>query len=139
MVKRALKYAWSVRMQFSKYFFVGISGLLIDMATLIIFREVFGWIPTIAVVVNQVIVLGYNFTLNKYWSFANKEIPHKQLVRYAVLATFNYIFSVGTMYIFNGMFEFDYRVVRIVTIAVMVNWNFFLYKYWVYRVDTPGS
>jgi putative flippase GtrA len=50
------------------------------------------------------------------------------------------------MYVFNHGFGFDYRLVRICSIALMVSWNFFLYKYWVYKPDlsqkklfTPGQ
>ncbi|EKE07164.1 MAG: hypothetical protein ACD_18C00175G0027 [uncultured bacterium] len=133
MIKKIIFYAWSIRHQFTKYFLVGFSGLFLDLATLIFFKEFFGLNATIAVVCNQVLMLTYNFLLNKYWSFKNKEMPHKQIVRYLVLAGFNYLFSVGVMYLFNHILEFDYRLVRIATIAVMVMWNFFLYKYWVYK------
>jgi len=132
MIKRTVKYFWSVRHQFAKYFIVGFSGFLMDMASLILLKEVFGWAPVVAVIVNQAFLLTYNFTLNKYWSFRNKEMPHKQLVKYLILAVVNYGFSILTMYIFNHKFRFDYRLVRIVSIACMVSWNFFLYKYWVY-------
>lgn len=137
MVTRVMRYAWSIRVQFMKYFLVGISGLFLDIGTLIIFREFFGWEATNAVIVNQFIVLGYNFSLNKYWSFSNMDMPHKQVVRYLILAAFNYAISVAAMYVGNDRAGFDYRLVRIGTIAAMVSWNFFLYKYWVYKLE-PG-
>ena len=133
MIKKTFSYFWSVRHQFTKYLIVGISGVFLDLATLIFFKEFFGFNATVAVVCNQILMLTYNFLLNKYWSFKNKEIPQKQIVRYLILAGFNYFFSVGVMYLFNHLVNYDYRLVRIATIAVMVLWNFFLYKYWVYR------
>jgi len=133
MIKKTFSYFWSVRHQFTKYFIVGISGVFLDLATLIFFKEFFGFNAIVAVVCNQILMLTYNFLLNKYWSFKNKEIPQKQIVRYLILAGFNYFFSVGVMYLFNHLVNYDYRLVRIATIAVMVLWNFFLYKYWVYR------
>jgi putative flippase GtrA len=136
MIKKALHYGWSVRHQFAKYFAVGMSGFVLDFGLLVFFKEVFGINPTFAVVINQVFVLAYNFSLNKYWTFANKEIPHKQLVRYLMLAVANYLFSVTMMYIFNESLGFDYRLVRVGTILVAVSWNFFLYKYWVYQEDS---
>ena len=139
MIKRTIAYFWSVRREFAKYFIVGFSGLFFDMGTLILFKEKFGMAPVVAVILNQIILLNYNFLLNKYWSFRNREMPHKQLVRYFILTAFNYIFAVGTMYFFNHILNFDYRFVRIATIAIMVSWNFLLYKYWVYRVENPVS
>ena len=135
LLKKTLQYFWSVRFEFAKYFVVGFSGVFLDMATLILFKEYFGWWPTFAVIINQIILISYNFTLNKYWSFKNKEMPHKQLLRYLVLAGFNYLLSVLAMYIFNHNLGFDYRLIRLGTILVMVSWNFFLYKYWVYAND----
>ncbi|OIO18910.1 MAG: hypothetical protein AUJ23_02845 [Candidatus Magasanikbacteria bacterium CG1_02_32_51] len=131
--KKIILYVWSIRHQFTKYFIVGISGLFLDIGTLIFLKEFFGLNATIAVVLNQILMLTYNFLLNKYWSFKNKEIPHKQLIRYLILAGFNYLFSVGVMYLFNHIMNYDYRLIRVCTIAVMVMWNFFLYKYWVYK------
>lgn len=135
MIKKIISYFWSLRREFTKYFIVGFSGLFLDMGSLILFTEVFGLLPVVAVLVNQAFLMSYNFTLNKYWSFKNKAVPHKQLVRYFTLAAFNYTFSVITMYFFNHILEFDYRLVRIATIAFMVSWNFFLFKYWVYGVE----
>lgn len=138
MITKILAYAWSIRHQFIKYFIVGFSGVFLDMGTLIFLKEYFFLAATVAVIINQVLMLTYNFLLNKYWSFKNKEIPHRQIVRYLILAGFNYLFSVVMMYYFNHIHDFDYRLVRLATIAVMVLWNFFLYKYWVYK-ENPKS
>lgn len=135
MLRKTLAYAWSVRREFAKYFVVGFSGLFLDIGTLVLFKEVFGMNPVVAVVVNQILLLSYNFSLNKYWAFRNKAMPHKQLVRYLTLAGLNYLFSIGAMYIGHDRYGGDYRLVRIGTIALMVGWNFFLYKYWVYKKD----
>lgn len=116
-----------------KYFVVGTSGFVLDMATLVVFKEYFGLTAVVAVIFNQVIVLSYNFSLNKWWSFKNRAMPHKQLVRYLTLAGFNYVFSVVAMYIFHDGMGFDYRLVRLASVMCMVLWNFLLYKYWVYR------
>jgi putative flippase GtrA len=134
MIAKTLQYAWSVRKEFVKYFLVGITAVVFDMGTLIAFKELLGIPAIVAVVLNQIAVLGYVFTVNKRWSFRNTDMPHRQMVRFALLASFNYCFSVAVMYLFNHrFFTFDYRAVRIGTIMVMVPWNFLLYKYWVYR------
>ncbi|MFH1286650.1 MAG: GtrA family protein [Candidatus Magasanikbacteria bacterium] len=121
------------RRQFAKYSIVGVSGFVIDLGLLILVKETFLLNPTLAVVLTQIVVLVYNFVLNKFWTFRNKDIPHKQLIRYAVLASFNYLLGVLVMYIFNEIFDFDYRLVRLGTVMAMVLWNFLLYKYWVYK------
>ena len=134
MLKRFFAYFWSLRGQFARYFVVGLSGVVLDMASLILFKELFGWLPIFAVIVNQVVILVYIFAMNKYWSFKNRAMPHKQVVRFLILALFNYCFSVTLMYVFNHKLDFDYRLVRLASIALAVSWNFFLYKYWIYSV-----
>lgn len=119
--------------QFIKYAVVGGSGLILDIGLLVIFKEWVGLSATMAVLVSQIIVLGYNFTLNKYWSFAENSLPHKQIVRYGILAGWNYLFSGGTMYFFHEVLGANYLMVRLGAIACMVLWNFILYKKWVYK------
>ena len=136
MLYKFITYAWSIRREFTKYFIVGVTGVVIDIGTLMFLKERLNFLPVIAVMVNQLIVMSYNFLLNKYWSFRNQELPHKQFVRYIFVSTMNYGVGVAVMYFFNHYLNFDYRLVRIGTIVVMVPANFLLYKYWVYRSVT---
>ena len=125
--------AWSFRHQFIRYFCVGFSAFILDMSSLMLLKEVFGWQPITAVVTNQVFIITYIFLLNKYWSFDNRDLAHRQVVRFLMLVVFNYLVSVATMYIFNHRLGWDYRLVRIGTIILATCWNFLSYKYWVYR------
>lgn len=125
--------------QFIKYVIVGGIGVFLDIGTLILFSEVFGIIPWVSVVLNQVIVLSFNFTLNKYWSFQNKQMVHQQVFRYITLASTNYVLSVVAMYVCNEVLGYQYVVVRLVTLAVMVAWNFLVYKYWVFNQASESS
>lgn len=132
-MSKVISYLYSLRKQFTKYFIIGFSGVFLDLGTLYIFKIQLGIIPTFAVALNQIIIIFYNFTLNKYWTFKSREMSHKQLVRYLILVAVNYGLSVGIMYIFNHRLGFDYLLVRLATIVCMVSYNFFIYKYWVYK------
>jgi len=134
-MKRIVSFFWSLRHQFIKYFIIGISGVILDIGSLVLLKEYFHLMPVVAVVINQVFLLAFNFTLNKYWSFRDHQLPHRQMMRYLMLAGFDYLFSITIMYYFNQLLGYDYRLVRIASIAAMVSWNFFLYKYWVYKVS----
>ena len=126
----------SARRQFAKYVFVGLTGVVLDMGSLIFLKETAGLTPILAVVINQVFLLSYNFTLNKYWSFRSGAMPSTQLARYLVVAGANYGCSVLAMYVFYHVYGFDYRMVRLLTIAALVGCNFLLYKHWVYSGET---
>ncbi|MFB6226670.1 MAG: GtrA family protein [Candidatus Paceibacteria bacterium] len=116
-----------------KYFVVGVSGLFLDFAVFALFADVILITAWISEAIAKAVAIGYNFMLNKYWSFRSQKKVYKQLVRFLTLAGFNYIFAVVAMYIFNEVYGYHKYLIKVSTVAVMVSWNFFLYKYWVYR------
>jgi putative flippase GtrA len=124
--------------QFVKYVIVGSFGVVLDMATFILLADVFHITPWLAVSMNQAFMLTYVFLLNKYWSFRNTDQPYEQVIRFLMLAGCNYVFSVSAMYLVHHEFGIDHRLVRILSIAVMTTWNFFLYKYWIYRAPSTA-
>jgi len=138
MVKKTFTFFWSLRHQFIKYFIIGIGAVILDMSTLLFFKEILKISPVIAVTANQILVLIFVFLLNKYWSFKENSMTHRQLFRFGILVIYNYSFAVVAMYVFNNLLKFDYRLVRLGSIILAVSWNFFLYKYWVYTGDKPG-
>jgi dolichol-phosphate mannosyltransferase len=139
MIKKTLSYFWSLRAQFIKYFIVGIGAVILDISSLIFLKESLGMTPFVAVIANQAIVLVYVFLLNKYWSFKGTSWSHRQVIRFAIVVIFDYLFAVAAMYVFNHQLNFDYRLVRLASIALAVSWNFFLYKYWVYADLQPAA
>ena len=133
IIIKLVKHTWTLRYQFIKYFIVGISGFILSFSLLVFAKEILGISAVVATVVIGIILISFNFLLNKYWSFREKSLPHKQVVRYLILSGFNYLLSIGSMYLFHDQFGWDYRLVNIGTVAVMVSWNFLLFKYWVYK------
>ncbi len=132
-IHTVLRAAWQERYKFAKYVIVGVSSVAIDIALLTTFVELFKWNPTVSTVMNQAIVLGFNFTLNKKWTFTSSGAAHKELIRYLMLSVWNYLFAVSAMYVGNERWDLPYLLVRIASIACMVLWNFALFRFWVYR------
>lgn len=126
------KYVWSLRREFTKYVAVGVASVVLDIGSLILLKRVIRVPPVLAVVINQPAILSFNFFFNKLWSFRNRSLPHRQMVRYVTLAAANYAFSVAAMYILHERLGAGYVTARLATIAAMVAWNFLAYKYWVY-------
>lgn len=120
------------RDEFMNYAVVGGSSFAIDVITLTAIKEIFAIPAYIAVLINQAIVIVYNFTLNKHWTFKNKAMPHKQFVKYLAVYGFNYVVSFLFMYLFNERHGIHYLIVRTGTVMLSVSWNFLLYKYWVF-------
>ncbi|MCB9798160.1 GtrA family protein [Candidatus Nomurabacteria bacterium] len=132
-IKKAAKFFWESRDQFLRYAVVGTSGTALDLGSLHILRNLLGWSPTLSVVVNQVFIIAYNFSLNKYWSFKSQAMPHQQFVRYLALTAMNYAVAVGVMHFFAEIRGYDALLVRVVNIVASVAWNFALFKKWVYK------
>jgi putative flippase GtrA len=132
MIKKTAKFFWSLRRQFAKYFIIGIISFVLDMSSLIFLKETLHLLPVIAVIANQAFILVFVFLMNKYWSFKEHSMTHRQLFRFGIVVVFNYSFSVAAMYFFNHRLNYDYRLVRLASIILAVSWNFFLYKYFVY-------
>lgn len=133
MLKKFILYLWSARREFAKYFVIGVSGVLLDISSLYVFKEHLHISAVMAVVVNQLFLINYGFFLNKYWAFKSKGITHQQIIRYYFLALMNYLLSITWMWFFHDHFGFNYLLTRIANIALAVAWNFLLYKHWVYQ------
>lgn len=137
MFKNIILHFWSMRHQFSRYFVVGLSALILDIGTLYLLKEFLDLRPVMAVVINGIFMLNYVFFLNKHWTFKSGGVTHKQMIRFFILAGGNYGISIGWMFIFNEKVGINYLLVRISNIALAVAWNFLLYKYWVYKREEP--
>lgn len=112
---------------------------MFDIGLLWLLKEYGHLRAVIAVIFSQIIVLSYNFTLNKLWAFGSKGLSHTQFIRYFVTAAWNYFFAIAVMWSFNEKLGFNYLVVRLVSIALMVSWNFFLYRFWIFVHQTQPA
>lgn len=132
MFKKIVKQFWKNKYQFIKYTLIGSSGFILDISTLLVLKEILNFTPIWSVVINQLVVVNYIFVLNKFWTFKAKGITSSQAWRFWSLMGWNYIFAILIMWIGNSLLGLNYILVRILSIAVVVTWNFWLYKYWVF-------
>lgn len=139
MIKHFLRHLWESRVEFSRYFIIGVSAFTLDVGSLYLLKEYFHFSPTIAVVINQPIIINLVFFLNKHWSFKAGGLTHQQVVRFYLLALINYLISVGWIHMFHSWFGVNYLVSRMTNIILSVGWNFLLYKHWVYKVKIPNN
>lgn len=144
MIKKFLRFLWDKN--FLQYFIVGCSAFVIDFVTLIFFRECLGLNPILSVALNQILAVSYVFLLNKYWSFKSTGQTARQVARFFVLMIGNYTFAICWMWFFTKHVSINlhidlfgktrdlwYLLVRMVNIMLSVSWNFFFYKFWVYK------
>jgi putative flippase GtrA len=123
-----------MRKEFVKYFIIGISAFISDVGSLYVLKEWVGLTPTVAVIINQPAITYLVFYFNKRWSFQAEGLTSVQMVRFYILAGFNYVFSIIWIKVMHDQLGVQYIIARTANIALAVTWNFLLYKYWVYRV-----
>ena len=119
--------------QFRRYFTVGCSGVVLDLASLYLLKTTIGLTPVVAVIINQVGMAAYIFLLNKYWVFGSSGAFTRQVTRYITLMIVNYGIAIGWMWFFNSYLGFNYLLMRLANIALATVWNFLLYRFFVYR------
>lgn len=122
-----------IKEEFLKYFIIGCSSVILDLGTLYVFKIFFNLSAVFSVIINQIIVLNYVFFLNKFWTFYNKKQTVRQLIKFLTLAIINYLIAITWMWVFNELLKKNYLLVRISNIILATSWNFFAYKFFVYK------
>ncbi len=153
-MKQLFAKLWSMRHEFIKYFTIGFTAFILDVGSLGVLKHYIGLNPTFAVMLNQPPILLFVFYLNKHWSFKAAGLTHRQLVRFLTVAATNYVIAVVWMGFFTHVVHIDIilsqhlsfitptraiLVIRTCNIALAVAWNFLLYKFWVYTLDTSSE
>ncbi len=136
MLKRLILHFWSMRRQFAKYFIIGITAFVLDIGSLYLLKEQANFSPVTAVIINQIVLVNLVFYLNKKWSFQSNGQTRKQIIKFYILAAANYFISIIWMGAMHNYLHIHYLVARIANIILAVAWNFLLYRYWVYRVES---
>lgn len=130
---RLFRWGWNNKKHLATYGFVGGSSVVLDFGLLKIFNTwLFPWSAALSVALAQLIVLGWNYTLHRVYTFQSKGMVKKQLMRYAVLTIWNYVIGVFVMYVFADMLGFEPLHVRIATVGLVVMWNYLLFRFWIY-------
>lgn len=128
-----IAYLWSLRKEFIKYALVGASSFLIDVGLLSILVEGVGVWYLAASVITQTVAIVYHFSLNRAWSFRSNGRITRQGIHYGLLLGWNYLFTTGGLYVGVEYAHLHYLLVRVLTSALQVSWNFFLFKYVVFK------
>jgi putative flippase GtrA len=88
----------------------------------------------IANMIAILISLTINFSLNKFLTFENNGKTKEQVIRFALVIALNYILN---NIIFGVLFELtnNLQISKIIATGSQVIWTFFLYKYFVFKLN----
>ncbi|WP_181408429.1 GtrA family protein [Schumannella sp. 10F1B-5-1] len=127
-----------------RYLLVGGFCFLVDFALLALLKAVLGWPVWIATGVAFLVSFVVTYTLQRLVAFS-ADTPHgRALVRYAILVAIN---TVASSLIVAGLdtlldsagFTQGWAIGKIVATAITTVWNYFAYRYWVFRSPTKGQ
>ncbi len=134
ILKKMTAFAWSLRREFAKYAVIGVCSLVLDYSIFLLLYTAFNLWYLFSSATSQLLGGVFNFTMNRVWSFRTQGGGARgQFARYVSLQVFNYAFGIIALYILVDYLHFIPQLGKILTIAMMVCWNFFLYKFFVYR------
>lgn len=121
---------------FVRYLVIGITTFLLDFAIykLLILGFDFNEIP--ANLTSVLLSLIYNFTMSNFWTFkAGSGNKRKKLVKYSMLASFNYVFNNTLFAYLVSNTEFDDLLLKVFVTGLVVLWNFVLYRSWIFTSE----
>ena len=119
--------------QLLKYLVSGLTAFIVEYATFRLFLDVMDLQKFISNSIAMFIGFWFSFLLNRFWSFKSQEKLVKQLSLYGLLFFINLVLSNMLMYVFSDMLGMQPSIAKVVIMAMIVAWNFILYKKIIYR------
>ena len=126
-------FTYKAFIQLRRYLVVGFSTVGLETLVLWILKEYIGIQLIVANTLAYTISFLFNFYLNRTWSFNSKSDISFQLKAYGVLFVFNLFASNGIIFLLTNGVGFYYMLSKFVSIAMIVSWNFVLYKKVIYK------
>ena len=113
-----------------RYLVVGASSYIIEISALFALRHILKLSSVYSVSISFWVGLIAAFVLQKLVTFKNKSGSPKVLIRqsleYGALILFNYLFSIGLVYVLEK--HFSVYLIRTTAIVICTCWNYVFYK-----------
>jgi putative flippase GtrA len=116
-------------------------GGVLDYVVMIGCTELLHIHYTISIVISGTIGAVLNFSLNRYWTFKEKQSDQSpvgaQLVRFCMMVAGSVFLKALGTYILTTWLKLDYKISRlIIDIIVSLGFNYVLQNFWVFRKKT---
>ena len=117
--------------QFARYLVSGGSAAALELGSYKFMLVTNVWYLA-AATISAGIGLVSAFIFHKHFVFQKKENTRSHVIRYIVLQSANAVAQIFFVYLFVEFFSIDEFFAKILGIGIVVSWNFFLYKFFVY-------
>lgn len=114
------------------------TGGLLDYTVMILCTELLQIHYTISIAIGGIIGAVLNFSVNRYWTFADNKANQLpvgfQLIKFIFVVGGSIALKSSGTYLLTNWLKLDYKITRImVDIIVSLGFNYVLQKYWVFR------
>ena len=121
-------------MQFVKYGISGCTSFVVEYSVFVGLTLLF---PRISILIPNSIAMftsfWVSFLLNKFWSFKSQGQFMKQLTKFVMLFFINLGVSSLMLYLMVSVGGMNKFIAKLITIGVIVCWNFIIYKKVIYK------
>lgn len=115
-----------------RYLIAGGLSFLVDFGLLTLFRQVLGWQLWVATAVAFLVSFVFNYLIQRIFSFGSTTPHGIALVKYSILVAFNTVATVVIVDLMNQTAA-GWGVGKVASTAATTVWNYFAYRYWVFR------
>ncbi|MDD4287131.1 MAG: GtrA family protein [Candidatus Peribacteraceae bacterium] len=117
--------------QFSLYVLSGGTAAVVDFGSYAILLRLGVWY-IVATVVGGVLGFATTFLMNKYVAFKKKNDFLRHLFRFFIVDMANILVGAIVLYGLVDGLGMEKQVAKILTMGMVVLWNYFIYKFFVY-------
>lgn len=117
--------------QFSLYILSGCGALVIDLGSYLLMLEFGVWYAAASFISGT---LGFcmAFALHKYVVFQKRDDFLQHVGRYFFVDIINNVITTGILYVLVSLLSVDPHIGKVIAMAPVILWNFFVYKFFVY-------
>lgn len=121
-----------------RYLIVGGASFLIDLGLLALLYAALGWPLWIATATAFLTSFVFNYAMQRSFSFRSTEKHLSTLVKYLALLAFNTVATIAIVWLVD-LSGLGWGVGKIVATIITTGWNYFAFKYWVFRSPSGDS
>lgn len=115
-----------------RYLVAGGLSFLFDLGLLALFKNVFNWPLPVATATAFLASFVFTYTIQRVFSFESAAPHGAALLKYAALVAFNVLATVAIVALVDATL-FGWVGGKVIATAATTVWNYFAYRYWVFR------
>ncbi|MCL0050237.1 glycosyltransferase [Dehalococcoidia bacterium] len=125
-------------LRFVKFCLVGLSGVLVHLGLLYLLTEFVGLFYLVSAVISIQSSIISNFTLNNYFTFADRRLPGaksflNRLLKFNLVSLAGLGLNIGVLGLLTEVFGIYYLISALGGIVVAVLWNYLVNTGWTWR------